>query len=110
MRNLILLIMPSASLFLSAQQTEGLKTEKTTRASIMERKLPEKSKDSIAKNNVNNLLKQKSSSSFFGTTQQYNSDVQMNVNRLQNNVNTFNNNSFNRMLPQGQGIEIKKRK
>jgi hypothetical protein len=110
MKNLILLMMLPASYLLSGQQAEGLKTEKTTRASIIERKLPEKSSDSIAKNNLNDLLKQKNNgSSVFGTANQYHSDVQMNVNRLQNNVNTFNNNSF-RMLPQGQGIEIKKRK
>jgi hypothetical protein len=110
MKNLILLMMLPASYLLSGQQAEGLKTEKTTRTSIIERKLPEKSSDSIAKNNLNDLLKQKNNgSSVFGTANQYHSDVQMNVNRLQNNVNTFNNNSF-RMLPQGQGIEIKKRK
>jgi hypothetical protein len=110
MKNLILLMMLPASYLLSGQQAEGLKTEKTTRTSIIERKLPEKSSDSIAKNNLNDLLKQKNDgSSVFGTANQYHSDVQMNVNRLQNNVNTFNNNSF-RMLPQGQGIEIKKRK
>lgn len=110
MKNLILLMMLPASYLLSGQQAEGLKIEKTTRASIIERKLPEKSSDSIAKNNLNDLLKQKNNgSSVFGTANQYHSYVQMNVNRLQNNVNTFNNNSF-RMLPQGQGIEIKKRK
>jgi hypothetical protein len=110
MKNLILLMMLPASYLVSGQQAEGLKTEKTTRTSIIERKLPEKSSDSIAKNNLNDLLKQKNnSSSVFGTAYQYHSDVQMNVNRLQNNVNTFNNNLF-RMLPQGQGIEIKKRK
>jgi hypothetical protein len=110
MKNLILLMMLPASYLLSGQQAEGLKTEKTTRTSIIERKLPEKSSDSIAKNNLNDLLKQKNNgSSVFGTANQYHSDIQMNVNRLQNNVNTFNNNSF-RMLPQGQGIEIKKRK
>lgn len=110
MKSLILLMMLPASYLLSGQQAEGLKTEKTTRTSIMERKLPEKSSDSITKNNLNDMLKQKNSgSSVFGTAHQYHSDVQMNVNRLQNNINTFNNNSF-RMLPQGQGIEIKKRK
>lgn len=110
MKNLILLMMLPASYLLSGQQAEGLKTEKTTRTSIIERKLPEKSSDIIAKNNLNDLLKQKNNgSSVFGTANQYHSDIQMNVNRLQNNINTFNNNSF-RMLPQGQGIEIKKRK
>jgi hypothetical protein len=110
MKNLILLMMLPASYLLSGQQAEGLKTEKTTRTSIIERKLPEKSSDSIAKNNLNDLLKQKNNgSSVFGTANQYHSDIQMNVNRLQDNVNTFNNNSL-RMLPQGQGIEIKKRK
>jgi len=76
----------------------------------MERKLPEKSNDSIAKNNLNDILKQKNAgSSILGTTNQYNSEVQMNVNKLNNNVNTFNNNTFNR-LPQAQGIQFNKRK
>lgn len=111
MKSLILLIMLSATSFLFGQQTEGLKTEKTTRTSIMERKLPVKSNDSIAKNNLNDILKQKNTgSSILGTTNQYNSEVQMNVNRLNNNVNTFNNNTFNRMMPQGQGIQFNKRK
>ena len=110
MKFLILFIMlSSASLF--GQQTEGLKTQKTTRTSILERKIPEKSTDSLAKSNFNSILKQKdNSNSIFGTANQYNSEVQMNVNRLQNNVNTFNNNTFNRMLPQGQGIQFNKRK
>ncbi|GAA5086304.1 hypothetical protein GCM10023210_07990 [Chryseobacterium ginsengisoli] len=103
--------MLSATSFLFGQQTEGLKTEKTTRISIMERKLPVKSNDSIAKNNLNDILKQKNTgSSILGTTNQYNSEVQMNVNRLNNNVNTFNNNTFNRIMPQGQGIQFNKRK
>ncbi|WP_449401119.1 hypothetical protein [Chryseobacterium wanjuense] len=112
MKNLILLLMLSAtSSLLFGQQIEGLKTEKTTKTSIMERKLPEKSNDSIAKNNLNEILKQKNiSNSIFGTANQYNSEVQMNVNKLQNNVNTFNNNTFNRMMPQGQGIQFNKRK
>ncbi|MDQ0593069.1 hypothetical protein QFZ37_001438 [Chryseobacterium ginsenosidimutans] len=111
MKNLILLITLSAASLLFGQQTEGLKTEKTTKTSIMERKLPEKSNDSIAKNNLNDILKQKNTgSSILGTTNQYNSEVQMNVNRLNNNVNTFNNNTFNRMMPQGQGIQFNKRK
>ncbi|WP_345200463.1 hypothetical protein [Chryseobacterium ginsengisoli] len=111
MKSLILLIMLSATSFLFGQQTEGLKTEKTTRISIMERKLPVKSNDSIAKNNLNDILKQKNTgSSILGTTNQYNSEVQMNVNRLNNNVNTFNNNTFNRIMPQGQGIQFNKRK
>lgn len=96
---------------LFGQQTEGLKTQKTTPTSILERKIPEKSNDSLAKSNFNSILKQKdNSNSIFGTANQYNSEVQMNVNRLQNNVNTFNNNTFNRMLPQGQGIQFNKRK
>jgi hypothetical protein len=102
--------MLSSTSFLFGQQTEGLKTEKTTRTSIMERKLPEKFNDSIAKNNLNDILKQKNAgSSILGTTNQYNSEVQMNVNKLNNNVNTFNNNTFNR-LPQAQGIQFNKRK
>lgn len=110
MKILIFFIMLSAtSVF--GQQTEGLKTQKTTKTSIMERKIPEKSKDSLARSNFNSILKQKdNSSSIFGTANQYNSEVQMNVNRLQNNVNTFNNNTFNRMTPRGQGIQFNKRK
>lgn len=111
MKNLILLIMLSATSFLFGQQTEGLKTEKTTRTSIMERKLPVKPNDSIAKNNLNDILKQQNmgGSSILGTANQYNSEVQTNVNRLNNNVNAFNNNMFNRM-PQAQGIQFNKRK
>ena len=111
MKSLILLITLSATSFLFGQQTEGLKTEKTTRTSIMERKLPTKSNDSIAKNNLNDILKQQNmgGNSILGTTNQYNSEVQMNVNRLNNNVNAFNNNMFNRM-PQAQGIQFNKRK
>ncbi len=92
------------------QQTEGLKTQKTTKASIMERKLPEKSQDSLAKSNFKSILKKDNSNSVFGTANPYNSEVQMNVNRLQNNVNTFNNNTFNRIMPQGEGIQFNKRK
>ncbi|WP_228404631.1 hypothetical protein [Chryseobacterium wanjuense] len=111
MKSLILLLMLSVTSLLFGQQMEGLKTEKTTKTSIMERKLPEKSNDSIAKNNLNDILKQQNTStSIFGTANQYNSEVQMNVNKLQNNVNTFNNNTFNRMMPQGQGIQFNKRK
>ncbi|WP_051289255.1 hypothetical protein [Chryseobacterium daeguense] len=111
MKSLILVIAFSAASSLSAQQSEGIKTEKTTSTSIMERKIPVKSNGSIAKSNLNDILKQKNSgSSILGTANPYSSEVQTNVNRLQNNVNTFNNNTFNRMMPQGQGIEIKKRK
>lgn len=109
MKILIFLIMLSAtSVF--GQQTEGLKTQKTTKTSIMERKLPEKSKDSLARSNFKSILKKDNSNSIFGTANPYNSEVQMNVNRLQNNVNTFNNNTFNRMIPQGEGIQFNKRK
>lgn len=102
-------MLSATSLF--GQQTEGLKTQKTTRTSILERKIPEKSNDSLAKSNFNSILKQKdNSNSIFGTANQYNSEVQTNVNRLQNNVNTFNNNTFNRMPIQGQGIQFNKRK
>lgn len=97
--------------FLFGQQTEGLKTEKTTKTSIMERKIPDKSKDSLAKSNFNSILKQKdNSNSIFGTANQYNSEIQMNVNKLQNNVNTFNSNTFNRTAPQGRGIQVYKSK
>lgn len=109
MKILIFFIMLSAtSVF--GQQTEGLKTQKTTKTSIMERKLPEKSKDSLAKSNFKSILKKDNPSSVFGTANPYNSEVQMNVNRLQNNVNMFNNNTFNRMVPQGEGIQFNKRK
>ncbi|MGG5208536.1 hypothetical protein ACQWU4_06275 [Chryseobacterium sp. MIQD13] len=111
MKSLILLIMLSASSLLFGQQTEGLKTEKITKTSIMERKHPEKSNDSIAKNYLNDVLKRSNTgSSIFGTANQYNSEIQMNVNRLNNNMNAFNNNTFNRMMPQGQGIQFNKRK
>ncbi|MEY8759753.1 hypothetical protein [Chryseobacterium tongliaoense] len=111
MKNLILLAMiPSVSL-LYGQQTEGLKVEKTTKNSILERKVVNQSKDSIAKSNLNNILKQQNNnSSIFGSTDKYNSPVQENVNKLQNNVNSFNNNTFNRMPSQGTGIQFKKRK
>ncbi|EJL74942.1 hypothetical protein PMI13_00822 [Chryseobacterium populi] len=103
-------MIPSVS-FLYAQQTEGLKVEKTTRTSILERKVADKPNDSIAKSNLNNILKQQNkSSSIFGSADQYNSEIQENVNKLQNNVNSFNNNTFNRMPTQGTGIQLKKRK
>ncbi|WP_415328620.1 hypothetical protein [Chryseobacterium sp. MMS23-Vi53] len=112
MKVLTLVFMFSTISIVWGQQSEVVKSEKTTGVSIMERRLPEKSNDSIAKNNLNNILKQQNmgGSSVLGTANQYNSEIQTNVNRLNNNVNTFNNNTFNRMLPQGQGIEIKKRK
>ncbi|MEC3877587.1 hypothetical protein [Chryseobacterium salviniae] len=109
MKILIFFMMLSATTVFG-QQTEGLKTQKTTKASIMERKLPEKSKDSLAKSNFKSILKKDNSNSVFGTANPYNSEIQMNVNRLQNNVNTFNNNTFNRMMPQGEGIQFNKRK
>lgn len=111
MRILALFTVISATSFLSAQQTEGLKTEKTARTSILERKIPGKSGDSLAKNNLNNILKQNNSgSSVLGTASPYHSEIQTNVNQLNNNVNTFNNNVFNRMQNQGQGIQLNKRK
>lgn len=103
-------MIPSAS-FLYGQQTEGLKVEKTTKTSILERKVVNQSNDSIAKSNLNSILKQQNNnSSIFGTADKYNSPVQENVNKLQNNVNSFNNNTFNRMPSQGTGIQFKKRK
>ncbi|SMO59523.1 hypothetical protein SAMN06265171_10382 [Chryseobacterium rhizoplanae] len=103
MKYLIILTALSATSFLFGQQKEKPFT--------IERKISEVSNDSIARNNLNGILKQKNTgSSILGTADQYKSDIQMNVNRLNNNVNTFNNNIFNRMMPQGQGIEIKKRK
>ncbi len=111
MRILLLPVMLFAASFLSGQQMEGLKTEKTTHTSILERKIPERSNDSIAKSNLHDIVKQKDNfRPVLGNTNPYHSEVQMNVNRLQNQVNTFNNNTFNRITPQGQGIEIKKRK
>lgn len=111
MKNLILFTIISSISMLYGQETEGFITQKTTRTSIMERKFPKKSNDSIAKNNLNAILKQNiGSTSIFGTANQFNSEVQTNVNRLQNSENTFNNNTFNRMMPQGQGIQLNKRK
>lgn len=111
MRTAAFLFMLSATSFLSAQQTEGLKTEKTANVSILEKKIPEKSGDSIARKNLNNILKKNTAGSpVFGTANPYNSEVQTNVNRLNSNVNTFNNNVFNRMQSQGQGIQLNKRK
>lgn len=97
--------------FLSGQQTEKSERVKKEKPFTIERKLSEESNDSIAKNNLNGILKQKNTgSSILGTTDQYKSDIQMNVIRLNNNVNTFNNNTFNRMRQQGQGIQFNKRK
>jgi hypothetical protein len=111
MKSLIVLTALSATSFLFAQQTEKPETGKKEKPFTIERKLSEVSNDSIAKNNVNSILKQKNTgSSILGTTDQYKTDLQMNVNRLNNNVNTFNNNTFNRMMPQGQGIQFNKRK
>lgn len=111
MKSLILLTALSATSFLFGQQTEKPETVKKEKPFTIERKLSEESNDSIAKNNLNGILKQRNTgSSIFGTADQYKSDIQMNVNRLNNNVNTFNNNTFNRMMPQGQGIQFNKRK
>jgi len=111
MKSLIVLTALSATSFLSAQQTEKPETGKKEKPFTIERKISEVSNDSIAKKNLNSILKQKiTGSSILGTTDQYKSDIQMNVNRLNNNVNTFNNNTFNRMTPQGQGIQFNKRK
>ncbi|BFO64513.1 hypothetical protein NK356_10920 [Chryseobacterium sp. S0630] len=112
MKNLTSLILLSATSFLFGQQTEKSTVGKNEKAFSIERKLSKESNDSIARNNLNDILKQKNigGSSILGTTNQYNSEIQKNVNRLNNNVNMFNNNTFDRMMPQGQGIEIKKRK
>ena len=111
MKSLIVLLTLSSTSFLFGQQTETSVMGKKEKPFTIERKTSQESNDSIARNNLNGILKQKSTgSSILGTTDQYKSDIQMNVNRLNNNVNTFNNNIFNRMMPQGQGIEIKKRK
>ncbi|WP_426479682.1 hypothetical protein ACP3T3_09755 [Chryseobacterium sp. CBSDS_008] len=111
MKSLIILTALSATSFVFGQQTEKSEIVKKEKPFTIERKLSQESNDSIAKNNLNGILKQKNTgSSIFGTTDQYKSDVQMNVNRLNNNVNTFNNNTFNRMMPQGQGIQFNKRK
>ncbi len=111
MKLVALLIMLSATSFLSAQQTEGLKTEKTAKASILERRIPEKSNDSIAKKNLNNILKQTNTgNSVFGTADLRNSEIGTNVERLQNQVNSFNGNNLYRMQTNGQGIQLNKRK
>lgn len=106
-----LIIIISAPSFLSAQQTEGLKTERTAKVSILERRIPEKSNDSIAKKNLNNILKQThTGSSIFGTADLKNSEIGTNVERLQNQVNSFNSNHLYRMQTNGQGIQLNKRK
>ncbi|WP_294240580.1 hypothetical protein [uncultured Chryseobacterium sp.] len=111
MKVLALLITISFASILCAQQVEGLKTEKTASASILERKLPEKSADSIAKKNLSNILRLNATgSSILGTASPYSSEIQTNVNRLNSNMNTSNNNVFNRMQSQGQGIQFNKRK
>ncbi|WP_291898873.1 hypothetical protein [Chryseobacterium sp.] len=111
MKSLILLMALSSISFLSGQQTEKSERVKKEKPFTIERKLSEESNDSIAKNNLNSILKQKNTgSSILGTTDQYKSDIQMNVIRLNNNVNTFNNNTFNRMQQQGEGIQFNKRK
>lgn len=112
MKSLIFVLMCFTASFLSGQQTEGLKTEKTAKTSILERRLPSKSNDSIAKHNLNDILKQNNSggNSVFGTANPYHSEIQTNVNRLNNNVNSFNNNVFNRLPTQGEGIQFNKKK
>ncbi len=111
MKSLVVLTALSAISFLFGQQTEKSETGKKEKPFTIERKLSGIPNDSIAKNNLNGILKQKNTgSSILGTTDQYKSEIQMNVNRLNNNVNTFNNNTFNRMMPQGQGIQLNKRK
>ncbi|WP_228410061.1 hypothetical protein [Chryseobacterium viscerum] len=111
MKKIILTIAFSLSAIVFGQQTEKSETGKKEKPFTIERKLSEVANDSIAKNNLNSILKQKNTgSSILGTTDQYKTDLQMNVNRLNNNVNTFNNNTFNRMTPQGQGIQLNKRK
>ena len=111
MKSLLVLITLSATSFLFGQQTQKVQSDKKQKAFTIERKLSEESNDSIAKNNLNDILKQKNTgSSILGTSNVYKSEVQNNVSRLNNNVNTFNNNTFNRMTMQGQGIQINKRK
>ncbi|MEN4761948.1 hypothetical protein ABEG63_16570 [Chryseobacterium sp. C39-AII1] len=111
MKNLILIVALSTVNLLFGQQTEGLKIVREGKMS-MERRIPSKTDDSLAKNNLNDILKQNTigGSSILGTANPYHSEVQINVNRLQNNVNTFNNNLYNRMPMQGQGIQFNKRK
>jgi len=104
------MLLTVTSLF--GQQTEGLKIVKEGKMS-MERKIPVKKNDSLAKNNLNDILKQNTPGghSILGTANPYHSEVQNNVNRLQNNVSSFNNSSFERIaMPQGQGIQLNKRK
>ncbi|KMQ67916.1 hypothetical protein ACM39_11295 [Chryseobacterium sp. FH2] len=90
------------------QQVEGLKIEKKNTVSSIERRV-DKVNDTIAKKNLNSVLKLKDNNinSTFGSANQYNSEVQNNVNSLQNNMNTTN--SFNKVW-QGQGIKLNKRK
>ncbi|PIF47052.1 hypothetical protein CLU96_4098 [Chryseobacterium sp. 52] len=111
MKKIILLVMVASGVLSYGQEKQVLKTEKLTKTSMMERRIPEKSNDSIAKNNMGSIFTQKNnSSSIFGNANRYETEVQLNVNKLQNNVNTFNNNTFNRMMPQGQGLQIYKSK
>ena len=60
MKGLIVLIALSATSFLFAQQTENSETGKKEKPFTIERKISEESNDSIAKNNLNGILKQKS--------------------------------------------------
>ena len=110
MKNSIILIMFFSAYSIMGQQVEGLKIEKKNTVSSIERKIDNKSNDSLAKDNLKNIKLNNNFDSTFGTANKYNSEIQNNVNALQNNVNSFNNNTFNRMGPQGQGIQLKKRK
>ncbi|MGH1519205.1 hypothetical protein [Chryseobacterium sp. JK1] len=111
MKSLIVLITISTTTFVFGQQTERTENVKKEKVFTIERKMAEESNDSIAKNNITDILKQKNTgSSILGTSNVYKSEIQNNVSRLNNNVNTFNNNTFNRMTMQGQGIQLNKRK
>ncbi|MFZ4929977.1 hypothetical protein [Chryseobacterium sp. Mn2064] len=106
-----MLITLSTTSFVFGQQAEKTEDGKKEKVFTIERKLTEESNDSIAKNNINDILKQKNTgSSILGTSNVYKSEIQNNVSRLNNNVNTFNNNTFNRMTMQGQGIQFNKKK
>ncbi|WP_267401684.1 MULTISPECIES: hypothetical protein [unclassified Chryseobacterium] len=110
MKNLILFITLSAMSSLYGQQTEGLKIEKASKMS-MERKITVKSNDSIAKSNLNDMLRQKSiGNSILGTANPHTSEIQLNVDKLQYKASSFNNNADWMITPQDRGIQIHKSK
>ncbi|MCW3159853.1 hypothetical protein [Chryseobacterium oryctis] len=95
MKSSVLLILLSCMSFVQGQQVEGLKVEKENKISTIERKINSKQSDSLAKSNLNSILKENHNKPNFGYTNQYGSDTQKNLNNLKNNMNTFNNNLLN---------------